>query len=265
MFGYIPDPPDDGRDFDAGLLLGAASGQAAPGSADLWRWPELDILDQGTLQSCVACAVLQGIRLAFWLAGDPEPLGARLWAYYLARLEDGTVHRDAGTHFRSTFRALTQFGYPLEWHYPYEYDARHLTKRPPVHVFRLAFDRQVDRRHGPSSQRMDGRSLSYHRIQGDNRSQQVRRALDQDRPVVIGTLVGSDFLRSDYDVLDPPRDPVGGHAMLVVGYAGAPNVFRVANSHGAKFGRDGFCLLSEGYIDWEHTQDIWVIEAGAKR
>jgi hypothetical protein len=81
---------------------------------------------------------------------------------------------------------------------------------------------------------------------GKNKVQLVKKALSQNKPVVIGMEV----LKSFYDVKDvwrPKNNDVslGGHAMVVVGYDDSRygGSFRLMNSWGEKWGQNGFAWV----------------------
>jgi C1A family cysteine protease len=45
--------------------------------------------------------------------------------------------------------------------------------------------------------------------------------------------------------------------MCIVGYE--PGRFRVANSWGTDWREHGFAWLTDSYLAWEQTQDVWVL------
>jgi len=86
--------------------------------------------------------------------------------------------------------------------------------------------------------------------------EEIRRALSEGHPVVIGLMVGSTFeaawgpmwTAADYqaDLYDPTG---GGHAFLIVGYDDAARTFKVMNSWTMSWGDGGFWQISYDVID----------------
>ncbi len=93
---------------------------------------------------------------------------------------------------------------------------------------------------------------------------EVKAQINSGFPVIIGAMVDNDFSvrgRSlsgqDYIWSNASGIQQGGHAMLVVGYDDSTGAFKVLNSWGKDWGRDGYCwitynlfpqVVKEGYV-----------------
>ncbi|MDQ1343258.1 MAG: hypothetical protein QG571_1879 [Pseudomonadota bacterium] len=212
------------------------------------------VVDQGDLGSCVANACGQIIRgeMVRNGAGDVE-IPSRLWAYQLALNAQNTEGQDVGTNLATCMDCLAEFGYPPESRMPY--DVASFGKRPSPTAWHDAVD-----------QRAPG-GLCYHQISetGDARVLAVRQALTAGHLVAFGTQVTEEFCSSQPpELVDVPKAGdtyAGGHAMVWCGYRaiiGERPRYRVANSWGPGFGSGGFFWMSEEYLRWRLTRDIWI-------
>lgn len=248
--GYKPDPPKlaaQRQDLQAGDILGLST---PPLSASNRQYVE-DVLDQGSLSSCVAHSILQNVRMSHKSKGIKQPrLGSRLFGYYLSRASHGDQTKDDGTHLRSFCEQLVRFGFCPETDWPY--DPANVNKMPASAAFRAALDQAKP---APTT---------YRRISsvGSARIDDVKRAIAAGFGVSFGTQVSEAFVRGSLDpvVLPPMTEPiVGGHALLAVGYS--TNQFDILNSWGTGWGDAGYCTFSEKYIAWDGTRDIWIVDA----
>lgn len=282
--GWIPDPPKAPAETPDRLLGSLRLSSVFPRATSL-RHLVLSVLDQGGIESCVANAVAQAIRisqvriaLGRATTGDEVeralsiPLGSRLFAYWFARSYHGAQDVDIGTHLRSCFAAVQKFGIPPEAIWPYS-DSRApavlvggvggewvpasgaasapFARMPGGNAIRLAFDQ-----HAPTT---------YNRIDdpGYDRVDAMKRAISSGYAVAFGTVIGRGFRDNAFDAstpLDPPpaSEAVGGHAMVAIGYDG--DAFEIVNSWGTGWGAEGYALLSSEYLAWEETRDLWVVE-----
>jgi C1A family cysteine protease len=247
--GYMPDPPKkpaDKPDLEAGLMLRAAP--PPPPAADI-RPLIVDVLNQGSLGSCVANAILQAVRASHVKQGVADPkLGSRLFGYWFSRAYHHQTGEDSGTFLRLFFQSLTKFGFCPESVWPYSDDSETFKKMPPFAALRAAFDQ--------------ANPTVYRRITatGADRLDQIKRAIASGYAVVFGTSVDSDFCSNKLvEPLLPPRSNiVGGHALLVGGYDG--NAFQIVNSWSADWGDAGWCVFSGDYLADVFSNDFWIVE-----
>lgn len=251
--GYQPDSTKtDGEKPDWAFQRGALK-FAAPPSAHLQELV-LDVLDQGSLGSCVFNAALQAIRMGHVRQGVKDPkLGSRLYSYYLARAAVHLTMLDAGSQLRTCFEMLNKFGFPPEYLWPYD-DADTDSKSDPFRIMppTVAFHAGFDVR-SPTV---------YRRITttGSALLDEIKHAIANGHPVCFGCEVDEDFTRGLFNPLNslqPPTENIaGGHAMLFVGYSG--DSFEVLNSWGTDFGQSGYCRFSPDYV--LQCRDCWTVE-----
>jgi C1A family cysteine protease len=110
---------------------------------------------------------------------------------------------------------------------------------------------------------------SYFRITstGESRIDDICRALAGGYAVVFGTLVSHSFITAGpKELREPPVDLeniAGGHAMTVVGHVTDSDnsvIFDVVNSWGPDWCDSGYCSMSDRYLAWDETRDLWIIE-----
>jgi C1A family cysteine protease len=180
------------------------------------------------------------------LANAKQPPTSGLGHYFNSRAQNGLEHEDIGTWLRSGFKGLKYFGPLREEDWPF--DASKVNVRPSWRAYQNAFDARG--------------GYGYYRVYGagDDRLDAIHRAVATGHPVTFGTKVADSFLpNAGSAVIDVPRGEkiAGGHAMCIVGYE--PGRFRVANSWGTDWREHGFAWLTDSYLAWEQTQDVWVL------
>lgn len=248
--GWKPDP-DDSRDVSFEKLGLVRASYAAT----TLKPYVVEILDQGSTNSCVAHAWEQAYRIRQGIAGGPwfsqwgKRLGSRLFGYRNSRRTHGEEHLDEGTYLRTYAKAVNVFGRPPEEAWPFI--VRKVNALPAWNAYRLAFDSS-----GPQS---------YYRIDsfGEERARAVQAALSDRRPVVFGARIGAAFtqLGPTTRPVPPTLDPakwIGGHAMCLVGYD-ANGDFEVVNSWSPSWGNKGYAKLSRSWVTWTGSDDFWVV------
>jgi C1A family cysteine protease len=80
--------------------------------------------------------------------------------------------------------------------------------------------------------------------------------------VTFGTLLGDEWSGYEGETLTIPKNPDGGHAMVVVGWDSQRSAFIVKNSWGKYWGDGGYCYMSPEYMGWRNTWDLWVPTMG---
>jgi hypothetical protein len=214
------------------------------------------IIDQDGLGSCTVNSTAQLVHAAMVAAGlDPSTeFFSRLFAYYLARAEDGNQAIDAGSQNCTVIDAICRAGFCPESAWPY--DVNQFAQLPPPEAWREAIDQRG---------KID---LNYHRIDqgvtGNDLLKVIYQALTAGCLVNFGTPVTNRFCSGDLgsDPILPPtdgRDIAGGHSMAICGYdltVAKPHL-RVVNSWGKDFGDNGFCNFDPTYFTWFETTDMW--------
>jgi C1A family cysteine protease len=251
-FLWKPDKPSL-KDWPAAPILRAAKMVTLPERVKLDRLI-VDILDQGSIGSCTANAVAQGLRAAMVRLGFlAPPLTSRLFLYYFARAMIGTTQEDSGANIRNLFDVIRKLGFCPESAWPYYDDAMTFKILPDAGATRLAFDQ------------LGG--LGYFRIDstGAERVADVRAALAAEYTVIFGTQVSNKF--AEFTAGSAPLQPpgpgetiLGGHALLIDGYDLVAGTFDIVNSWGSAWGADGWCRFTNAYIASSQSADFWIIE-----
>ncbi len=221
--------------------------------------------DQGNIGSCAGNATADAVEILNALeeaekakaeGREPNPPTqlSRLFVYALARnLIDengdgqGDIGKDQGSYIRLCFEVLSRYGICDEGVWPY--DVSKVFTLPSVSALRQAVGHKIH---------------DYYRIRsaGEDRIWAVRSALRSRQPVVFGTGLGESFgSHQGLNPLGPPNKIVGRHAMVVVGLVG--DHFLVKNSWGRGWGYGGYWVMSDDYLAWSETSDLWVPTKGS--
>lgn len=242
QLGWKPDVPDarDHRYAAPRAVL-----RALPKSVDL-RGSALKVIDQGSLGSCVGCAVRSAFGMVAKQQGqsfDPSPL----FLYYNARLLDGAQDWDAGAYIRDGIKGVNQYGACASKTWPYR--TTRFADKPPAKAYNEALDHQT---------------LAYSRVD-NTRIEQIKARLAQRFPVVFGFGVYESFDSIGSRGLMPmPKSSeylLGGHAVVAVGYDDATKLIIVQNSWGRGWGDKGFFYMPYDFIaSTEYADDFWTVE-----
>lgn len=267
--GYLPDPPKKpGEKPDWVFGAGGAPGvptlrpklvMVHPGDVDLRE--HTTSTNQYSAGSCAGNATADSVEVLNSIEGRPPVQLSRMFVYTLARNfmdmdGDGRsdIDKDEGSFIRLNFEVLGKFGICREdidagkggW----PYDISKVHDLPDLKAMRSATGHRIH---------------SYYRIgvTGDERVEEIISALRSNHPVVFGTNINSAFRKvGSLDPISPPDGvTIGGHAMLIVGYI-AGKGFIIKNSWGAGWGDKGFCIMTQEYLAWDGTRDLWVPTKG---
>lgn len=243
-FGWIPDPLDT-RD----LLFAAPQPLVEtpmPRTADLT--PGMPpVYDQGALGSCTGNAGAALGQYALRAQGLPEFTPSRLDLYYQARLLEGTQNQDAGAHLRDTFKVMGKLGMPPESLWPY--DVTQFAVAPPPLVMDAGLKRLATR---------------YLSVQANVNA--VKIAILAGHPVAFGFVAFpalTSFLTSLTGNLPMPgfgQRPIGGHAVVAVGYDDGKRKLKIQNSWSSRWGQNGKFWMPYAYFE-QFASDCWVVEA----
>lgn len=251
-FGWLPDLPDH-RDL---LLHGRPPrDNEGPTRIDLTGLHQFNVYDQGYLGSCVSHAVASAIEFSHsqrpndpdvpdFLEEDRKFPVSRLFMYYEARKAFGMETVDSGAYVRDVMRVAYNIGAPREsgW----KYSEEKFADKPPRRSYKYA---------------------PYHKISSYKsvavNVAEVRGALMQELPVVIGVCVFDSFYDNPDGDIELPRSRdefYGGHAVLLVGYDDSTRRFKFLNSWGQSWGRAGYGTLPYSYVsDPGLGDDYWVL------
>jgi C1A family cysteine protease len=248
-YGWVRDKLDH-RDR---LLGEALIARPLPSRIDLRETGRLGfpIYDQGQLGACTANAIAAGVRFAELAQAEGRPVApSRLFIYLEERRLEGNLGTDSGAEIRDGLKVVAK-GYPDESLWPY--DIARFAVIPPPDIYRAARKDRVTR---------------YYRVPTDATA--MKTALLLGFPVVVGFSVfpgmESDAAAHTGVVPMPGRDeaPLGGHAVLLVGYDdrgdGQPGRWICRNSWGEDWGDGGYFYVPYGYLDSpDYAGDFWTI------
>ncbi|HVH61963.1 MAG TPA: C1 family peptidase [Candidatus Dormibacteraeota bacterium] len=242
-YGWIPDVPDQ-RDH-----LYAAPPQylkALPASTDL-RKACPPVYNQGELGSCTANAIAAAIEFDRTKQKLSDFVPSRLFIYYNERVIEGTVSIDSGAMLRDGIKSVASDGACPEPEWPYE--ITRFTQKPTAQCYK---DAKLDR------------AVSYQSIIQD--LNQMKGCLASGNPFVFGFTVYESFeseevRRTGHATLPGWGErPIGGHAVMAVGYDDAKEWFLIRNSWGPEWGMKGYFTLPYTYlIQGGLAADFWTI------
>lgn len=234
-YGWVPDLPDR-RD----LIFQPLRVVKLPDKVDL-RDKMPAVYDQGQLGSCTANAIAaayeyEQIRTGAGLHFTPS----RLFIYYNERVILGTVKEDSGAMIRDGIKSMVKLGAPPEKMHTYSDDPTKFKRKPSARCYKEALNHQL---------------VKYQRVLSTS---VIQQSLAAGFPVVAGFSVYESF-ESD-DVARTGNVPVpadgeallGGHAILIVGYANGKWIVR--NSWGKDWGDAGYCYMPFAGFSFE---DCW--------
>ena len=172
---------------------------------------------------------------------------SRLFIYYNERVIEGTVRSDSGAQIRDGIKSVASQGACPEPEWPY--DIAKFTTKPPARAYK---DATLDR------------AVSYQSIVQD--LNQMKGCLASGYPFVFGFTVYQSFesaavAKTGHAAMPQWGErPVGGHAVMAVGYSDASQWFLVRNSWGAGWGMKGYFTLPYAYlIQPGLASDFWTI------
>lgn len=211
-----------------------------PSSVDLRsRMPP--VYNQGALGSCTAnalCALVQFL--------DPRLQGSRLFVYYNERRKEGTIPDDAGAYLFDGISTLETYGVCPETMWPYNISK--FAEAPPNPCY-------VD---AETHQTLVAQTIP-------NNATTMKNALDQGIPFCVGILVYPAFVSASVSktgtVPMPSGRPLGGHAVVVVGYNDKTQRWILRNSWGTSWGDKGYFTLPYAYLlNQAWASDMWMIK-----
>ena len=203
---------------------------------------------QGSIGSCTANAMAGAYEyLAKRHLGEAADV-SRLFVYYNAREEMGTVAEDSGATLRVCIEVLQKKGACAEA--TWQYDEKKFLKRPTQEAYQEAKQFLVQ-----DKERIENNLAAW------------KSALAEGYPIAFGIELFESFdkVRRDGRVKVPhphKEKHIGGHAMLCVGYLEKDQLFIVRNSWGKDWGDKGYCYIPYHYVLHEdfNDGDNWVIK-----
>lgn len=242
--GCIPCTAEEAAEDCVRRHVGQLIGGARASASHVDHSHLLDFVpDQSTTMSCVGQWHSSAIYLAGQAQGLPVPRPSRRWSYLVARYRSSPgLLVDAGSSVRQMCEGTAEHGIVSEERLPFE---PHRINEPPPFDADLAGD--------------DALFTGFYRA--DASAEQLRRALELGQFPGIAIQVYQNFFDHREGVYDDIAGAYSGgaHMLTLVGYR--PGAFLVLNSWGEGWGEDGFCWMSERFVESRHAFDRYVVTA----
>lgn len=236
-YTWKPDLPDH-RDY----IFTAAANTNYPPHVDL-RAQCPPVFDQGQLGSCTANALAGAMGFIHKTASA----FSRLFIYYNERSLEGTVRSDAGAMIRDGIKTLNKQGVCAESEWPY--NIVKFRSKPTKKCYSDAEAATIS---------------SYQRLQTMD---DMLQCLAGGSPFVFGFTVYDSFESAEVaktGVLNMPTSgekPLGGHAVMAVGYDLPSRRFIVRNSWGDQWGQAGYFTIPFDYLtNRTLSDDFWTVK-----
>jgi C1A family cysteine protease len=244
-YGWLPDLPDY-RDHRYAAPVERL--QALPSQIDL-RSGCPPVYDQGQLGSCTANAIAAALQFDELKQKEVSPFEpSRLFIYYCERDMEGTTSSDSGAMIRDGIKSVASTGYCPETEWPY--DITKFADQPSVACYQDA---------------KKYKAIKYQRV--IQSLTQMKGCLAAGTPFVAGFSVyesiQNESVEQTGDIPLPQQGEatLGGHAILIVGYDDARQVFSLRNSWGEGWGDGGYGTLPYAYLTSpDLASDFWVVE-----
>jgi C1A family cysteine protease len=241
-YSWIPDLPDH-RDLHYSV---APPVQGLPPLVDL-RPGCPAVYDQGSLGSCTGNAIAADCEFDMIKQGQKAFTPSRLGIYYLERRLEGTINQDAGAMIRDGIKVVAKYGVWSEKLQPYI--ITNFKKAPTKVMLQEGIKHQA---------------LTYERLDGS--LNQIKTRLATGFPFAFGFTVYPEFESQEVaksGIVPLPvgsEAPLGGHAVLCVGYDDTKQCVIVRNSWGSNWGLNGYFYMPYSYITNSNlATDMWAI------
>jgi C1A family cysteine protease len=250
IYNLLPDKKINDSTYQNGLKLKYQSFSVSdlPSKVDLRSYSGAQgtlapVVDQGSLGSCVACAVATAFQFC-----DQNWSPSKLFIYYNCRLLDGNVNSDSGTTISQSMFSLYKYGACSELNWPYLIPKWNL--QPGVNCYQEGLEHQT---------------IDYYNI--SQTYLQLKACIASGYPFVFGFWVYESFESSQTTltgVMSMPESNqrmLGGHSVICVGYDDERRVWICQNSWGSSWGDRGFFYMPYEYLDDSRNlaTDIWKI------
>ena len=242
-YGWLPDLPDY---RDMMYQAPAPMLAALPPSANLQNNCP-GVYNQGQLGSCTANAISAAFEFELLKQKAPDFMPSRLFIYYNERAMENTINNDSGAQIRDGIKSINKLGVCPEAEWPY--NISEFTQKPHKDCYTNALKHIA---------------TSYHRVVQD--LNHMKACLADGYPFVFGFTVYNYFESAEMSktgMLNLPKageKPVGGHAVMAVGYDDSTKRFLVRNSWGGTWGQKGYFTIPYDYLTNNHlADDFWTI------
>ena len=248
-----------------------------------------EIINQGLLNSCSACAI--SVAAELYLIKEQQPFidenssnidASQMFIYYNERVMEDKVDINAPVYIRNGIKSLFKNGICSEKSWPYPELAlpkslKSIIATGTMEEVHQELSRVMKEHQGEIQAAIQERPSEYAITQAKkhiiNRYcklneeadlSEIRLSLSKGLPVIFGMMVPKSFylIDSSGEMKMPAKNEprLGGHALLVVGYDDDKNIFIVRNSWGKEFGDKGYCYIpyeffTSTFIQGSNEQD----------
>jgi len=206
------------------------------------------VYSQGNLGSCTANALGAAYQYGKIRQGKDNFMPSRLFIYYNERAMEGTINEDAGAMIRDGIKTMIKDGVCPE--IMWEYIENKFKTKPCPQCYETALDNQI---------------IEYLRIT-PHTLYEIKHCLSDGYPVVFGFTIYESFMSEEVartgiaPIPNPNESPMGGHAVLAIGYDDSKECLIVRNSWGVEWGIKGYFYLPYWYITTLNAAaDFWTI------
>ena len=244
---------DDPRDYNFEPSLELLSRVKKVTSCDLCESGFMPpVWDQGDDNSSCSAHVIA----AAWAFAEarmlrlPPGRPSRSFIWYEGRRMQGDARSVGPIDLRAGFFAVKKKGVPDEalW----MYSAKNFKRKPPQKVYYAANRLSLDYRSPAESPAQTLESLKAPLVAG--------------YPVAAVFSVFASFAAQveaqtfDFTMPEEDEEPVGQHAVLIVGFDDRAKKFKVRNSQGEEWGKNGgYATLSYEFVLSQHVMDFWTL------
>lgn len=206
------------------------------------------IYNQQELGSCTANAIAAAYEFDEIKQNENNIfIPSRLFIYFNERNMENTVSSDSGASIRDGIKSINKYGVCTEQLWPY--DISKFTEKPTDECYTEA------KKHI---------SVKYHRI--NQNLDDFKSCLKEGYPFVFGFVVYDSFETEEVaqtgKMIMPSQSetPLGGHAVMAVGYNETDEVFIVRNSWGPEWGDKGYFYMPYEYMtNIDLCSDFWTV------
>ena len=230
----FPDPKDKRDKEFRNTKTGRKPKSALPNRVNRGQRLTAPPIDQGRIGSCVGCAGVSGLQMAYNIKENVKQYNlSEQWLYF--KSEEIDNHAPQGTYIRCAMKIMHKLGVPLEEVWPYKDNFKNPGKpKVPFHspLFKIK---------------------SYHRVKTIT---QVLKALaDKDGFVVAAFKVYEGTMKGWQWEKKQGRN-MGGHAIHLIGYDQKRQEIYFNNSWGPSWGIYGQGEMSYEYFE-KNLMDCW--------
>lgn len=194
---------------------------------------------QGFLGSCATQSLT--LSLEYYLKKfNMEMKLSSLYLYYNERKLNNRIEEDLGASLSDSIQALYKYGCCKEVTWPYVDNELKFKEKPSGEAYQEA--------------RTIFKNLDLGYLHLPNKLKILKQILARKMPIICGINIFPSF-ESDKsekkDIISMPgffEQPIGAHALTLVGYNDETQLFKFVNSWGSEWGNKGFGYLPYNYI-----------------